>query len=128
MCTHFLTFIAGKMNFDESADITIADMASSMWFVFDILIKSMAIKLDQEQQLGTSFDQGSRPPTPGSRVSPISNTERADRSAWWTAEFARLVTKVVQNLVKYYKSHITTDTYKPSMELNKVRIVSACTG
>jgi hypothetical protein len=55
MCTHFLTFIAGKINFDESADVTTADMASSMWFIFDMLIKSMAIKLHQEQQLGAVF-------------------------------------------------------------------------
>lgn len=56
MCTHFLTFIAGKINFHESADVTTADMASSMWFIFDMLIKSMAIKLEQEKLLG-SVDQ-----------------------------------------------------------------------
>lgn len=44
---------------------------------------------------------------------------------WWSSEFSRLVTKVVQNLVKYYKSHITVDNYKPSMELNKVHSASA---
>ncbi|KAL6048775.1 Dedicator of cytokinesis protein 6 [Balamuthia mandrillaris] len=96
LSTQLLTLIAGK-NMREHADVSTKDLASVVWFVFEVVIKSMVTKLQHEGQLGSP-----------------------DRKEWFSSDFSRLLTKMISFLVKYYKQHINADDYKPAMELNKV--------
>jgi hypothetical protein len=82
---------------EEHKDVTTADLASIMWFLFDVIIKSMTLRLHYDGLLGSR-----------------------DHGEWFSTDYARLLLKLITYLVKYYKTHVSADEYKPSMELNKI--------